>query len=73
MSGVLTYLGVVSFGIDMHVAAAFRLVIPSLCSDHVFYTIEPLKGAIMIPTMEFPALFLHDRGRLYVGDCCFPC
>ncbi len=27
----------------------------------------------MIPTMEFPASFLHDRGRLDVGDCCFPC
>jgi hypothetical protein len=69
----LIYQGVVSFGIDMYLAAAFTLVIPSLCSDQVFYTIEPLKGTSMIPTMEFPASFLHDRGRLDVGDCCFPC
>jgi hypothetical protein len=27
----------------------------------------------MIPTMEFPASFLHDRQRLDVGDCCCPC
>jgi hypothetical protein len=27
----------------------------------------------MIPTMEFLVFFLHDRGRLDVGDCCFPC
>jgi hypothetical protein len=42
------YQGAVSFGIDMYLAAAFTLIIPSLCSDQVFYTIEPLEGANMI-------------------------
>jgi len=51
------YQGAVSFGIDMYLAAAFTLIIPSLCSDQVFYTIEPLEGASMIPTMEFLLLF----------------
>jgi hypothetical protein len=68
-----TYQDVVPFEIDMYLVATFRLVIPSLCLDQVFYTIEPLKGTSMIPTMEFFVFFLHDRGRLDVGDCCVPC
>ncbi len=57
----------------MYLVTAFRLVLPSLCLNHLFYTIGPLKGASMISTMEFLTSFLHEKQRLDVGDCYFPC